>query len=78
MKEQVIKILKHVAPRIDFQKETELVSGKLMDSFAILTLVSELEKEFDIEFNPEDLVPENLDSVDKIVIMLERTSRKKP
>ena len=42
---------------MDFEKETKLIDDKILESFDIVSLVSELTDEFDITIRPKDLVP---------------------
>ena len=44
----------------------------IVDSTGILELVSFLEEEFSISVEDEELVPENLDSINNVVAYLER------
>ena len=43
-----------------------------MESFDIMSLVAELEDEFDIKIKPKDLVAENFNSAEAIVEMLHK------
>lgn len=67
MKEQILKILGEALPQIDFTSSDSLVDDGILDSLAIVTLVSELSMEFGVLFNLEDLKAENLNSIDAIV-----------
>jgi acyl carrier protein len=49
-----------------------LLDAGLIDSTGILELVSYLESEFAIIVQDEDIVPENLDSVNQIAAYVER------
>ena len=62
-KETIIEILEEIRPDVDFENETSLVDGNVLESFDIVSLVSELSDEFDITIRPKDLVPENFNSV---------------
>lgn len=42
----------------------------IIDSTGILELVEWIEEEFDIQVDDEELIPENLDSVDKLAIFI--------
>ena len=42
MKEQVLEILLDVVPDVDFENEVDLVADKLIDSFAVVAMVNEL------------------------------------
>lgn len=44
-----------------------LLDKGIVDSTGVLELVGFLEENFEIKIEDEDLIPENLDSVDKIV-----------
>ena len=67
MKEQIMEILVDLRPDIDFEKETKLIDGHVLESFDIVALVAELEDEFDIKIRPKDLNARNFDSADAIV-----------
>ena len=64
--EELIEILKDVKPGIDFENEKNLISEEILDSFDIVTLVTKLNDEFDIEITPSDLIPENFESAEEI------------
>lgn len=67
MKEQVLKILKGVRQDVDFEKETALIDDYILDSFDIISIVSDLNTEFDIEISADELEPENFNTLDAIV-----------
>jgi acyl carrier protein len=51
---------------------TSLIEAGVIDSTGVLELVGFLEEEFEIRIADEELVPENLDSIDNIVRFVER------
>ena len=61
-----------ISPVVDFKNATAIVDDGLLDSMDIVMLVGELNDEFDIEIQVTDLVPENFNTVDAIVKMVER------
>lgn len=67
MKEQILKILADALPQIDFTASDSLVDDGILDSLSIVTLVSELSIEFGVTFDMDELMPENLNSIDAIV-----------
>ncbi len=60
--EELLEILEDIAPDIDYTTADHLIDGKLLDSFSIVSLVSEIANTFDIEISPKYLVPENFNS----------------
>ena len=49
---------------IDYVNEKHLVSDELIDSLDVMTIVTEICDEFDVEILPTDVVPENFESVE--------------
>ena len=70
--EDLMELLEGIRPDIDFEKEKALVTDRLLESFDIINLVSEINDEFDVKIKPADLVPENFDSVEAMWEMIER------
>ena len=66
MRDTILEILEELRPDVDFENETKLIDDKILESFDIVSLVSELTDEFDITIRPKDLVLENFNSVDEI------------
>ena len=56
--DKLIEILEEIQPDADYETCETLID----DSFAILSIVSELQDEFDITITPADIVPENFNS----------------
>ncbi|KPJ52452.1 acyl carrier protein [candidate division TA06 bacterium DG_24] len=52
--------------------ETSLLDEGIIDSTGVLELVSFLEEHFAIEVKDEELIPENLDSVSRLVGFVEK------
>ncbi len=70
--EQLLTILKNINSTLNYETETRLIDDGLLDSFSILSLVSELEDEFVIEITPVDLVPVNFNSAEAMWNMIQR------
>lgn len=60
--EQLLQIMSDVRPDIDFDKETSLIDDDILDSFDIIAIVSEVNVQFNVEINVNDLLPENFNS----------------
>lgn len=60
--EQLLKIMSEIRPDIDFETEDKLIDDDILDSFDIISIVSEVNEQFCIEINVNDLLPENFNS----------------
>ena len=69
---ELMEILEETRPEIDFETETALIDDELLDSFDIISIVSEINDTFDISINVNDLQPENFNSVDAILALIQR------
>lgn len=67
-----LDILQEMHEDIDYEKEKALVTDKILDSFDLVSLVSELTDAFDIEITAKDFVEENFNSLDTLVTMVKR------
>ena len=72
MKEQLMGILKDLRADVDFEKEKKLIDDGILDSFDIVTLVSELNSEIDVEINVMDLEPENFNTIEAMLELIEK------
>ena len=71
-KKQLIEILESVRPDVDFQEEDTLIDDEILSSFDIIAMVSEINVQYGIEIRVDDLLPENFNSVDAILELIER------
>ena len=70
--EELMEILREMDDSIDYEKETALIDSQLLDSFGVITLVAELEENFDITIEAAEMVPENFNSAEAIWKMIQR------
>jgi acyl carrier protein len=70
--EELMEILEEMRPDVDFENETGLIANGILDSFDIVSLVTALNDSFDIEIKPNDLVPENFNSAEAILALVEK------
>ena len=70
--EELMEILREIDDSIDYEKETALIDSQLLDSFGVITLVAELEENFDIMIEAAEMVPENFNSAEAIWKMIQR------
>lgn len=69
--EKLLKILMETCPGVDFQQETALIDDGILESLDIVTIVSEIMDEFEVELNVEDLLPENFNSLEAMLELIE-------
>lgn len=73
MKEQIIKILADLRPEFDFSQEGQnFIEEGMLDSFDMVSLVSELDSTFGISIDGMDILPENFATLDAIVNLLKK------
>ena len=72
MKEKILEILSGIRPDIDFENETKLMDGGLLDSFDIVSIISDLNDEFDISIRITELKAENFNTLDAMVELVEK------
>ena len=70
--EKLLEILREIQPDADYETCTTLVTDNHLDSLAILSLVAELEEEFDIEIPTVEIVPANFNSAKSMWEMIQR------
>ena len=70
--EELLDILNEIDDSIDYENEKALIDDHLLDSFSIITLVSELEDHFDIEIDAAEMTPESFNSAEALWAMVQR------
>jgi len=70
--EQLLNILSELHPDVDFTTADRLIDDKILDSFDIVTLVAEIDGEFDVAIPAEELIPENFNSAKALYALVER------
>ncbi|MGJ0373029.1 acyl carrier protein [Aliarcobacter cryaerophilus] len=64
--DKIREILIDTRPEYDFLEEVDFIESGMLDSFDVLTLVTELEEKFNIRINGSDILPENFCSIKAI------------
>lgn len=72
IKEKVISILTSINAKIADDLDADLLEKGYVDSYEIVNLVMELEDEFNIEIDPEEIIPENFKWINAIVQLVEK------
>lgn len=72
--DELLEILNDMHPEVDFEKEEHLIDDGILDSFDIVTLVTEIQENFDVALDAADIVPENFNSAKALYALIERIS----
>jgi len=70
--EKLLEILNTLRPNVDFSNHTKLIEDDVLDSFDIVTIVGEINFQFDVEIGVEDLLPENFNSAEAMMALISR------
>ena len=70
--EKLLEILEDIQPDADYETCTTLIDDGILDSFAILSIVDELEDTFDVQVTPAEIVPENFNSAQALWNMVQK------
>ena len=70
--ETLLEILNDIDDTVNWEDETALIDDRILDSFGVISLISELEDQFEIEIDASEIVPENFNSADAMWKMIQR------
>lgn len=68
--DELMEILEEIRPDVDFESETELIDGKVLRSFDIISIVSEISDAFNIRITPAEMIPSNFNSAEALWNMI--------
>ena len=72
MDEKFIKFLTEINSDIVDNSEASLIDDGIIDSLNIMQIVTGFETQYGIQFDPEDLVPENFENLNAIWNLLQK------
>jgi len=70
--DELIAILEDIQPDADYETCETLIDDGILDSFAILSIISELEDAYDIRITPAEVIPANFNSARALYAMVQR------
>ncbi|MDO5294813.1 MAG: phosphopantetheine-binding protein [bacterium] len=70
--DELLEILQELHSDVDFEDCDTLIDDKILDSFDIVTLISEINSEFDVAIPAEEIIPENFNSAKALWSLIER------
>lgn len=68
----LLKILKELHNDVDFTTADGLVDDGILDSLDIVTLITEINDEFDVSIPAEEIIPENFNSASAIMSLINK------
>ena len=75
MREQILALLQDINPEITDDDSVQLVEDEIIDSFDIANLVANMEEEFGIEIDGEDIIPENFNTISDIETLIQKYTK---
>ena len=73
MEKKIIKIIKKTKPNIKLKDlKTNSIKRDFFDSFDIITIISEMEKEFKIKINVDEINQKNFSSLKNIEKLIKK------
>ena len=70
--EELIEILEDLHPDVDFMNCDTLINDGILDSFDIVSIVSEVAEVFDVVISAEHIVPDNFNSAQALYCLIQR------
>jgi len=70
--DKIYEILMELRPEFDYKNSKDFIEDGMLDSFDIITLVTELEENFDILIDALDILPENFCNVEAIANIIRK------
>lgn len=68
----VLQVLEGIRPEFDFKTSEDFIADGMLDSFDVVTLISELDARYGISIAGTDIVPENVKNIAAIEALLKK------
>ena len=69
---ELLEILNGLHPEVDFETCESLIDDKILDSFDIIAIISEINEEFDVTISAEYIVTENFNSAKALYALIQK------
>lgn len=70
--QDLLDIMTELHPDVDFEKETDLINRRVIDSFDIVSIIAEVDDVFGVTIPAEEILPENFYSAETLYALIER------
>lgn len=68
----LLEILNDLHPEVDYETCDTLIDEQILDSFDIITIISEINEAYDVVIPAEEIIPENFNSAQALYSLIER------
>lgn len=75
--ESLLELLSGIRPDVDFKNEERLVDDGILDSFDIVSIISEVDDEYGVAIRITELKPENFNSAKAIFKLIQELKQKR-
>ena len=72
--EKLLEILEEIKPGVDYENIDTLIDDHYLDSLSILSLIAEIEEEFDLIVPTVEIIPANFNSVKSMMALINKLS----
>ena len=70
--DKLLELLQGIRPDVDFENETELIDDGILDSFDVVSIISEIDDVFGVQIRINELEPENFNSAEAIWALIQK------
>lgn len=70
--DKLLSLLSEIRPDIDFETETSLIDDGILDSFDVVSIISEIDDVYGVQIRINELDPENFNSAEAILKLIEK------
>lgn len=73
--EQLLDLLQGIRPDVDFENETALIDDGILDSFDVVSIISEVDDMFGVQIRITELDPKNFNSAEAIWNLIQKLQK---
>ncbi|MBO4325850.1 MAG: acyl carrier protein [Clostridia bacterium] len=70
--DKLLEILKEIHADVDYDTCETLIDDGILDSFDIISIITEISSEFDVQIPANEIVPENFNSAAALWKLIEK------
>ena len=70
--DKLLELLKGIRPDVDFTNETALIDDGILDSFDVVSIISEIDEVFGVQIRITELDPDNFNSAEAIWELIQK------